>query len=170
MEPLNHSTIVITPMQSRDWEAVRGIYLEGIQTGNATFEQSAPDWNQWDAAHLSACRFVASSTREVIGWAALSPVSSRCVYGGVAEISVHVAERARGQKVGTALLQAVVEASEQNGIWTLQAGIFPENVPSVSLHKASGFRIVGTRERLGSMHNIWRDVVLMEIRSKRVDV
>ena len=157
-------------MQSSDWDAVREIYWEGIQTGNATFQQSVPDWKQWDADHLPACRFVAPSPREVIGWAALSPVSSRCVYGGVAEISVYVAERARGQKVGTALLQAVVEASEQNGIWTLQAGIFPENVPSASLHKAAGFRIVGTRERLGSMHNIWRDVVLMERRSKRVGV
>ncbi len=116
------------------------------------------------------CRFVASNEAEVIGWAALTPVSGRCVYAGVAEVSVYVAEKARGQRVATALLNALVNASELNGIWTLQAGIFPENVPSISLHKSAGFRVVGTRERLGSMNGRWRDVVLMERRSRQIGV
>ena len=147
---------------------MRAIYLEGIATGNATFEQSAPDWEQWDQAHLPCCRFVALSDGDVVGWSALSPVSKRAVYAGVAEISVYVAARARGQGVGTSLLTALVGESERQNIWTLQAGIFPENAPSVELHKRQGFRIVGTRERIGSMNGHWRDVTLMERRSTRV--
>lgn len=157
-------------MEADDWNAVRAIYLEGIATGNATFEKSAPDWEKWDGEHLRACRLVARSEREVIGWAALSPVSGRCIYAGVAEVSVYVAERVRGGGIGLALLSALVLASEQEGIWTLQAGIFPENTASIELHKRAGFRVVGTRERLGRMDGRWRDVVLMERRSATVGI
>jgi L-amino acid N-acyltransferase YncA len=155
----------VEAMIPEDWNAVRAIYLEGISTGNATFEKFAPDSQTWDAGHLKGCRFVARIGSEVLGWAALSPVSGRCVYAGVAEVSVYVAERARGRKIGSQLLEALATASEREGIWTLQAGVFPENVPSIELHKRVGFRIVGTREKLGSMDGRWRDVVLLERRS-----
>jgi L-amino acid N-acyltransferase YncA len=157
-------------MTAEDWANVRAIYLEGIATGHATFEKSAPEWPAWDAAHLKACRFVARAGGEVLGWAALSPVSGRCVYAGVVEVSVYVAERARGQGVGLKLLAALVEASESEGIWTLQAGIFPENVASIALHERAGFRVVGRREKLGAMEGRWRDVVLLERRSKLIGV
>jgi L-amino acid N-acyltransferase YncA len=159
-------TISIEPMVEQDWPAVRSIYVQGIDTGNATFEKSAPEWASWDASHLRACRLAAGSGDAVLGWAALSPVSARCVYAGVAEVSVYVARRAQGQGIGTKLLASLVEASEREGIWTLQAGIFPENTASVELHKHQGFRVVGTRERLGSMDGRWRDVLLLERRSK----
>ena len=152
-------------MNPRDWPVVREIYLEGIRTGNATFETSAPEWEKWDAGHLPSCRWVARTGNDLLGWAALSPVSGRCVYAGVAEVSVYVAERARGQGIGLKLLTSLVEASEQADIWTLQAGIFPENVASIEMHRRCGFRIVGTREKIGCMDGRWRDVVLMERRS-----
>jgi L-amino acid N-acyltransferase YncA len=158
-------TVAIEPLKPQDWEAVRVIYLEGIATGDATFEQQAPGWENWNTGHLESCRIVARSGVDVLGWAALSPVSSRCVYGGVAEVSVYVAAKARGQKVGTKLLRALIDHSERHGIWTLQAGIFPENVASIELHKRAGFRIVGTREKMGCTHGRWRDVVLLERRS-----
>src|SRR5205085_6868958 len=157
--------LMIEPRTARDWPAAREIYLEGIRTGNATFEKTAPDWEKWDAGHLPSCRWVARIGDDLLGWAALSPVSGRCVYAGVAEVSVYVAERARGKGIGLKLLTALVEAAEQAGIWTLQAGIFPENVASVEIHKRCGFRIVGTREKIGCMDGRWRDVVLMERRS-----
>ena len=153
-----------------DWDEVRAIYQEGIATGNATFEKAAPDWEGWHAGHLPACRLLARSDGEALGWAALSPVSGRCVYGGVAEVSVYVAARARGRGIGLLLLSELVAASERNGIWTLQAGIFPENEASIAIHKKAGFRIVGVRERLGCMDGRWRDVVLMERRSAVVGV
>jgi L-amino acid N-acyltransferase YncA len=165
MQPVVAPDVTIAPMTEQHWSAVRDIYLEGIRTGNATFEQSAPEWEKWDTGHLQTCRLVACSGNEVVGWAALSLVSGRCVYAGVAEVSVYVAERARGQKLGSRLLAALVKDSEEQGIWTLQAGIFPENTGSIAIHKGCGFRIVGTREKLGSMHGRWRDVVLMERRS-----
>jgi phosphinothricin acetyltransferase len=155
-------------MTAEDWGAVRAIYLEGIATGNATFETTAPDWEKWDAGHLQACRFVARVQDEIVGWAALSPVSARKVYAGVTEVSVYVAERARGRKVGSRLLAELVKASEREGIWTLNAGIFPENTASIELHKRHGFRVVGTRERIGCMNGRWRDVTLMERRSQVV--
>ncbi len=163
-------TLSIEQLQSSDWPAVRAIYLEGIATGNATFEQSAPEWEKWDASHLANARIVARSDGAVLGWAALSPVSGRCVYSGVAEVSVYVAERARGRGVGRELLSHLVADSESSGIWSLQAGIFPENTASIHLHSSAGFRIVGTRERLGLMNGTWRDVVLMERRSAVVGV
>ena len=162
--------ISIETMSEPDWTAVSAIYAEGIATGNATFEKSVPDWQKWDAAHLRTCRLVARSGGCVLGWAALTPVSGRCVYVGVAEVSVYVAERARGQQIGSRLLRALVEASEREGIWTLQAGIFPENVASIELHKRCGFSIVGTRKRIGSMDGRWRDVSLLERRSETVGI
>jgi phosphinothricin acetyltransferase len=159
-------------MRDDDWEQVRAIYLEGIATGDATFETGAPLWEKWDAAHLRDCRLVArsNSSGRAVGWAALSPVSDRCVYAGVAEVSVYVGEKGRGHGTGRALLRALVEASERRGIWTLQAGVFPENVASVKLHLSCGFREVGRRERLGKMNGAWRDVMLLERRSGSVGV
>ena len=156
----------ILPMSAADWPTVRAIYEEGIATGNATFEKSSPGWDAWDRAHLPHCRLVAHSAGEVLAWAALSPVSSRCVYAGVAEVSIYVAARARGRGIGKALLSALVEASERENIWTLQAGIFPENAASTELFRKSGFRVLGRRERLGQMDGRWRDVILMERRSQ----
>lgn len=157
-------------MTAEDWPAVRAIYLEGIRTGNATFEKNAPDWEHWNESRLKSPRLVARIEGKVAGWAALSPVSRRKVYAGVAEVSVYVAEAARGRGIGRALLSGLVEASEKDGIWTLQAGVFPENVASMELHKGAGFRVVGMRERLGCMNGKWRDVVLMERRSRRVGI
>ncbi len=152
-------------MTADDWVAVREIYQEGMATGNATFEKAAPDWEKWDAGHFRCCRRVARGGENVLGWAALSPVSARAVYAGVAEVSVYVAGWARGRGVGSALLSALVAASEENGIWTLQANIFPENEPSIAIHRKCGFRLVGTREGIGLMDGRWRDTVLMERRS-----
>lgn len=158
-------SVAIDVLAEKDWDEVRAIYVEGIETGNATFEKTAPEWEKWDAGHLQTCRLVARAGGEVVGWAALSSVSGRCVYAGVAEVSVYVAERARGRRIGSKLLGALVEASEREGIWTLQAGVFPENVASIALQKRAGFRIVGRREKLGAMDGRWRDVVVMERRS-----
>lgn len=156
----------VVPMEKKHWPSVHGIYVQGIETGNATFETQAPDWEKWDRSHLASCRLVARRREEVVGWAALSPVSARQVYSGVAEVSVYVADDARRTGVGKALLQSLIKESESAGIWTLQAGIFPENVASIALHKACGFREVGRRERLGKMANRWRDVILLERRSR----
>jgi phosphinothricin acetyltransferase len=157
-------------MAASDWPAVRAIYEEGIATGHATFETAVPEWEAWNAARLPTCRLVARRGRRVVGWAVLSPVSSRAVYSGVAEVSIYVAAPARGQGVGRALLKALIESSEAAGIWTLQAGIFPENEASVALHLGCGFRVVGRRERLGRHHGIWRDSLLLERRSSRIGV
>lgn len=162
--------VVIEPMADSDWARVRAIYADGIATRNATFETVLPDWDEWDAGHLKSCRFVARQGSDVVGWAALSAVSGRCVYSGVAEVSVYVAQPARGRKVGSKLLAALVKASEREGFWTLQAGIFPENVGSLQLHERFGFRVVGIRRRLGCLAGRWRDVVLMERRSEVVGV
>ncbi len=148
-----------------DWSFVRAIYEQGIATGDATFETGAPEWAHWDQSHLKACRLVAKKGDRVVGWAALSPVSGRCVYAGVAEVSVYVAESRRGLGVGKKLLQGLVAESELAGFWTLEAGIFPENKASIALHKSCGFRQVGYRERLGRLNGLWRDVILMERRS-----
>ncbi|HEY0378137.1 MAG TPA: GNAT family N-acetyltransferase [Pyrinomonadaceae bacterium] len=155
-------------MRVTDWEAVRAVYLEGIATGDATFETDAPAWEKWDAAHLPHCRLVARAGAALAGWAALSPVSARRVYAGVVETSVYVSADFRGRGVGRALLGALIICSEQHGIWTLQAGIFPENLASLALHRQLGFREVGRRERLGKMNGRWRDVVLLERRSEVV--
>ena len=163
-------SLKIQPMTEAHWDAVRRIYAEGIATGNATFATTAPDWTEWDTGHLKVCRMVALREDQVAGWAALSPVSRRHVYRGVAEVSIYVASGAQGQGIGAALLASLIEDSERNGIWTLQAGIFPENVASIRLHERAGFRIVGRRERIGCMDERWRDTVLMERRSNVVGV
>ena len=162
--------ITLHNMQPSDWKAVKEIYEEGIATGNATFQQSAPAWEEWNSSHLSHSRLIAKDGEGIIGWAALTPVSGRCVYAGVAEVSVYVSARARGKGAGKQLLQKLAEESEANNIWTLQAGIFPENIASIKIHKACGFRISGTRERIGKMNGVWRDTVLLERRSKTVGV
>lgn len=156
------------PMTAGDWTSVAEIYKQGVETGNATFQQSIPDWNEWDKGHLKSCRLVAIINDKIIGWAALSPVSSRHVYRGVAEVSIYVDNKLKGQKIGTKLLERLIEESEKDNFWTLQAGIFPENKVSLKMHETLGFRIVGYRERIGKMDNTWRDTVLMERRSKKV--
>ena len=156
---------VIEEMTSADWPQVEAIYREGIASGNATFEIEIPSWEEWDRKHLAAGRLVARNSRDVYGWAALSAVSARRVYAGVAEVSVYVAEAARGRGLGKLLLRSLIEASEKGGIWTLQAGIFPENASSIALHKSCGFREVGRRERIGMLRGVWRDTVLLERRS-----
>jgi L-amino acid N-acyltransferase YncA len=149
---------------------VLAIYLEGIATGQATFETTAPSWERWDSAHLNFARLVAVSDEngQLAGWAALSPVSSRSIYSGVAEVSVYVGSEFRGQGVGGALLDHLIEQSESNSIWTLQASIFPENIPSMALHKNHGFRRIGLRERVAKLNGVWRDTVVLERRSRIV--
>jgi len=155
-------------MKASDWEQVRSIYLEGIREGNSTFETDAPSWEAWDDAHLQSPRLVMRSGDAVLGWAALGPVSKRHVYRGVAEVTVYVTESARGKGVGRALLERLIDESEQAGIWTLQASIFPENVASIELHLKCGFREVGKRERIAKLKGVWRDTILLERRSKRI--
>ena len=162
--------VQIRPFRQDDWASVADIYRQGIASGNATFETEVPAWEKWDAAHIPNCRLIACVDGHSVGWAALSRVSARQVYAGVAEVSLYVSPEAQGKGVGKMLLAALVEASEQNGIWTLQAGIFPENVASLRLHKSSGFREVGVRERVGRQDNRWRDVVMLERRSSVVGV
>jgi L-amino acid N-acyltransferase YncA len=162
----NDQTMEIRPMEPSDWPAVRTIYQQGIATRQATFEPDAPAWEAWDAGHLDGDhRLVAERDREVVGWAALSPVSQRECYAGVVEDSVYVAETARGQGIGRTLLGALVEGADRAGLWTVQTSIFPENAASVELHRGCGFRVVGTRERIGQLDGVWRDTVLMERRS-----
>ena len=161
--------MILRDLRAEDWPAVRAIYEEGIRGGDATFETEPPSWDRWDAAHPQL-RMVAERGDVIVGWAAVSPVSDRCCYEGVGEVSVYVAEAARGSGVGRALLDELVELSERAGYWTLNAGVFPENEASIRLHKAYGFREVGVRERLGQLHGVWRDVVLLERRSTLVGV
>jgi L-amino acid N-acyltransferase YncA len=162
--------ILIDKMQPEDWKQVREIYIEGISTGNATFQKEAPSWEEWNNNHLLECRIVARSGDKVLGWTALSPVSSRCVYAGVAEVSIYVCQNSQGKGIGNKLLKSLTEKSEQSGFWTLQSGIFPENISSLKLHHTFGFRKVGRRERIGKMEGIWRDVILLERRSNEVGI
>jgi L-amino acid N-acyltransferase YncA/transcriptional antiterminator Rof (Rho-off) len=157
--------VEVGSLRADDWPGVARILAEGIATGNATFETKVPSWEAWDSAHLEAGRVAARTGGVLVGWGALSPVSGRCVYGGVAEISVYVTARVRGRGVGRALLAALVQAGEEAGLWTLQAGIFPENDASLRIHRAAGFREVGRRERIGRLRGRWRDVILLERRS-----
>jgi phosphinothricin acetyltransferase len=158
----------VRDLQAGDWPEAARIYAEGIATGNATFETEVPSWEQWEHSHLPAHRLVAEEDGRVVGWIGLAPVSARPCYAGVAEISVYVTESVRGQGVGSKLLAAVVESSERSGIWTLQTSVFPENEPSLALLRRFGFRTVGTRERIGRLHGVWRDTVLVERRSEVV--
>jgi len=156
----------IISLGAEHWPEVKAIYEEGIATGHATFQTEAPAWADWDRGHLAHSRLVVIGDDGLVaGWAALSPVSGRQVYAGVAEVSVYVRASSRGRRMGLRLLGALVEESERNGIWTLQASIFPENVPSLRIHEHCGFRQVGMRERIGAMDGVWRDTVLMERRS-----
>jgi L-amino acid N-acyltransferase YncA len=153
----------------KHWEQVKVIYEDGIATGNATFQTTAPTWEEWDMAHVKNSRIVAEDEdNNILGWAALTPVSGRCVYAGVAEVSVYVSSQARGKGVGKALLNELIKQSEQNGFWTLTAGVFPENEASLKIHKQAGFKVLGTREKIGKMNGIWRDTVLLERRSQKV--
>ena len=188
--PLNDN-LIVAPMTPADWPAVRAIYAAGIATGNATFETAVPGWAAWDATHLPAARLVARigdgneggdgdgngnedggapARNRVAGWAALSPVSARACYAGVAEHSVYVAADLRGRGVGKRLLAELVSASEAAGIWTLQSSIFPENGASIAIHLACGFRILGRRKRVAMLHGVWRDTVIVERRSAIVGV
>lgn len=159
---------MIREMTAADWPAVKRIFEEGIVTGFATFETEAPSYEEWDATHLAVCRFVYVNDRgEVLGWIVLSPVSDRCVYGGVAEETVYVSENARGQGVASALFETLIPASEAEGFWTLQAGMFPENEASIKVHEKAGFRAIGRREKIGQMNGVWRDTLLLERRSPK---
>jgi L-amino acid N-acyltransferase YncA len=159
----------ISEMRPGDWADVRTIYAEGIATGQATFETGTPSWEAWDGSHLPCARLVARQDETVVGWAALSPVSTRKAYAGVAEVSVYVAQNHRGAGVGHELLEALISESEENGIWSLQGVMFPENAASVALHERCGFCEVGRRERIGMLHGVWRDTLLLERRSPRID-
>ncbi|WP_143315011.1 GNAT family N-acetyltransferase [Clostridium sp. HBUAS56017] len=158
--------IEIIKMEKYHWENVKDIYFQGISTNIATFQRSVPTFQEWDSSHIKECRLVASFGEKVLGWTALSKVSSRCVYNGVAEVSIYIGEEFRGKGVGKALLNALIKESEENGFWTLQSGIIRENVKSIELHKMCGFRELGIREKVARMSNgVWHDVVLMERRS-----
>jgi L-amino acid N-acyltransferase YncA len=159
------TAVEIRDLRPGDWPEVARIYAEGIATRNATFETEVPSWEAWDGAHLAEHRFVAEAESEVVGWIAVVPVSSRCCYAGVAEVSAYVAEQARGQGIGAALLERLIASTERAGIWTLETGVFPENEPSLALLKRFGFREVGVRERIGQLDGVWRDTVLLERRS-----
>ncbi len=162
--------MTIRNMKPGDWPQVREIYEEGIATMMATLETKAGTWESWDMGHLSKPRIVMTEKEKVLGWTALSPASGRCVYGGVAEVSIYIRLSKRGKGIGLSLLQEMIRQSEQQGIWTLQAGIFVENSASIRLHEKAGFRIVGTREKLGRLNGVWKDIVLMERRSRKVGV
>ncbi len=161
-----HLDISFRPMTPGDWYAVANIYKEGIDTGNATFTPETPTWEEWNADHLEPCRIVAEADNNIVGWAALLPVSNRDVFRGVAELSIYIANNYKNKQVGSGLMKQVIAQSEKNGFWLLQSGIFPENKASIHLHEKSGFRIVGYREKIGEMNGIWRDIVFMERRSK----
>jgi phosphinothricin acetyltransferase len=165
---MNWNPITVGALHPEHWDEVARIYGEGIATGHATFETRTPSWEAWDAAHLAAGRLVALEGGEIVGWAALARVSSREVYEGVAEVSVYVRDAHRRRGIGSLLLGRLIEESERHGIWTLQAGVFPENTASVRLHRKLGFRDVGLRERIGRLHDRWRDVLLLERRSRVV--
>jgi L-amino acid N-acyltransferase YncA len=163
-----HLNVEIISLLPEHWDAVREIFLQGVSTNFATFETQAPTWEAWDRGHLSNLRSVLLQDGQLAGWVALSPVSGRCVYAGVTEVSLYVHEDFRVKGIGTLLLQRLIDESEQAGIWTLQSGIFPENAASIALHEKLGFRKVGYREKIGKLHGVWRDTILMERRSKLV--
>jgi len=155
-------------LTSKHWAQVKDIYEQGIATGNATFQTASPSWEEWDSSHVKTSRIVVTENNEVLGWAAITPVSGRCVYAGVGEVSVYVAANAQGRGLGKALLQELIKQSEADGFWTLTAGIFPENKGSLKIHEKAGFKILGIRERIGKMNGKWRDTVLLERRSEVV--
>lgn len=164
-------SLIVRPLLETDYPLVKLIYELGIQSGNSTFQTEAPSWNEWDKSHLKACRLAALNGAGIlVGWAALAPVSGRCVYAGVAEVSVYIHPDHHGKGVGKTLLKKLITESEKENLWLLEAGIFPENKASIKIHEQNGFRQVGYREKIGKMKNVWRDTVLMERRSKTVGV
>ena len=167
---LTRPGFLILEMSEAHWPEVAQIYKQGIDTDFATFEKEIPSYEQWNRNHISSCRLVALRDDMVVGWAALSPVSGRCVYGGVAEVSVYVAEKARGLSIGKLLMAELITASEKEGLWTLQSGIFPENTASIKLHEKTEFRYLGKRERIGQLDGIWKDNLLFERRSEIVGI
>lgn len=167
---MENNTLIFREMLSEDYSRVKEIYLGGIATGNATFQTEAPNWEDWDVSHLKNSRIIALINDEIVGWGALSPVSGRCVYAGVAEVSVYVDGLFRGMQLGTKILEKLVDESEQNGIWTLTAGIFPENIASIKAHEKNGFRVQGSREKIGKLNGVWRDTLLLERRSKIIGI
>lgn len=161
----------IQEMKSENWEDVAKIYMEGINTGKATFQSELPSFEEWDKGHMKVCRLVACNGKNILGWAVLSPTSSRCVYKGVAEVSIYIGEAYRGKGVGKSLLNSLVKASEENGIWSLYSAIIRENESSIAMHKSCGFREIGIREKVAKMPNgVWHDTVLMERRSNVVGI
>ena len=157
-------------MEAKHFSQMANIYLEGIATGIATFQTEAPDWDEWDNNHLSNCRRAVFADEQMAGWAALSPVSGRCAYAGVAEVSIYMAAKYRGKAIGKLLLLDLIKESEQAGFWTLQSGIFPNNIPSIRLHEQCGFRQIGYREKIGKKDGIWHDNIIMEKRSRLIGV
>ena len=164
------SEVIIEEMSNESWETVQRIYNAGIATKNATFQTEAPEWEAWDQSHRKDCRLIAKIDDNIAGWAALSNVSNRCVYAGVSEVSIYIDPAFRGMGVGDQLMKQLITVSEKHGIWTLQAGIFPENEASIALHLKNGFRILGIREKIGKMEFVWRDTVMFERRSKVVGI
>ncbi|MFT4203382.1 MAG: GNAT family N-acetyltransferase [Chitinophagaceae bacterium] len=160
----------IQKIEQKHYSQLAEIYRQGIETGNATFETNVPDWESWDKTHLPECRIAAFEGETMTGWAALTPVSGRSVYAGVTEVSVYVADDFRGKGIGKLLLQQLIAKSDQNGLWTLQSGIFAENTSSIKLHEKCGFRLIGFREKIGQLNGVWKDNVIMERRSKIVGV
>ncbi len=162
--------IKIEEIKPEDWKQVSEIYMEGVSTGNANFESTLPLWDEWVLKQVPGCNIVACNGDLIVGWASLAFASKREVYSGVAEDSVYVKEKYRKRGIGDMLLKKLIELSEKKGIWTLQARIFPENTESISLHKKHGFKVVGTHERIGKLDGKWRDVTIMERRSKKVGI
>ncbi len=162
--------VKISGMSSSDWNAIASIYKEGIETGYATFEKEIPTWEKWNNAHVKTCRLVGRINDLIVGWAALSSVSSRCVYGGVAEVSIYISKNHRGKNIGNSLLKELIVESEKNGYWTLQSGVFRENIVSIKLHENNGFRRIGFREKVGKLDGVWKDNILLERRSKIVGI
>lgn len=160
----------VIPISETNFNAVAKIYEEGIKTGVATFETKAPDWKTWDITHLNFGRIAIVENNVILGWASLAPVSSRCVYGGVAEVSVYVSEKVRGKGIGKKLLQELVAISEANNIWTLQSGIMRANKASIQIHIACGFRVIGYREKIGKLNGVWLDNIIVERRSKKTGI
>ena len=160
----------IKKIESGHYKEVAAIYLQGIATGIATFQTEATDWENWDKSHLSNCRLAAFAEHQMAGWTALSPVSSRCIYAGVAEVSIYIEENFRAKGVGKYLLLKLIEESESAGLWTLQSGIFPNNSASIKLHEQCGFRTIGYREKIGKIDGVWKDNIIMERRSKIVGI
>lgn len=157
-------------MNPDDWNGVAGIFKQGIETQDATFEQTVPTWEIWDARQIKSCRIVAEIEKEIVGWVALSPLSKEIYYSGVAISSIYVSEKYRGMKIGSLLLKELIKESEKHNFWTLQAGIFPENIASLKIHQENGYMILGLREKLGKMNAKWRDSYILERRSKIVGI